>query len=328
MAEPSEAYLSLARALVAAGAALVQAGQLLQKATGATSALPASSALTLPAGFILPFPDDLTVSQAIKEFLLLKARAGKSDRYLQALRVSLRSFSKGRSDKQVRSVVPAELEKWLQANKWAPRTQKGYLTDVSILFNWLIKRGLVSHNPARAVELPTILGKPPRIHTPEQARLALELGRKRDLNVCRALAIRYFAGLRSSEVARLEEKEVCVEQGFIEVTAAKAKTRQRRLVTVEPNLKAWLELGGNLPLHDINNRMRFFSEALKTEHGIEWEHNVTRHSFVSYHLAKYRNASRTALEAGHTEQMTFANYRELVTPAAQQEYWAIVPASG
>lgn len=73
--------------------------------------------------------------------------------------------------------------------------------------------------------------------------------------------------------------------------------------------------------------MRRFSAALRTEHGIEWEHNVTRHSFVSYHLAHWCNAAKTALEAGHTEQMTFSNYRALVTPAAAAEFWSILPTS-
>jgi len=59
--------------------------------------------------------------------------------------------------------------------------------------------------------------------------------------------------------------------------------------------------------------------------GLDWPHNVMRHSFVSYHLAAFGNAGKTALEAGHSEQMLFAHYRELVTPEAAREFWAIRP---
>ena len=59
---------------------------------------------------------------------------------------------------------------------------------------------------------------------------------------------------------------------------------------------------------------------------VDWVHNATRHSFVSYHLAEFENAGKTALEAGHSETMLFAHYRALVTPAAAKEYWAILPA--
>jgi hypothetical protein len=33
--------------------------------------------------------------------------------------------------------------------------------------------------------------------------------------------------------------------------------------------------------------------------GIEWPHNVLRHSFISYRIAKIKNANEVALEAGN-----------------------------
>jgi integrase len=113
---------------------------------------------------------------------------------------------------------------------------------------------------------------------------------------------------------------------FIEVTAAKSKTRRRRLVPLQPNLKAWLAIGGVVPLRDVNQRMRLFTAALRKKHGIDWTHNVTRHSWCSYHLAQFRSAAETALQAGHSEQMLFTHYRELVTPDQAKEFWSIVPA--
>jgi integrase len=152
----------------------------------------------------------------------------------------------------------------------------------------------------------------------------LEFARGYDLNICRALAVRYFAGLRSSEVAMLEEKEIHGE--FIEVTAAKSKTRRRRLVTVQPVLAAWLDLGGSLPVKgNKSNVWRDFTAALARETGVPWHHNVTRHSFVSYHLARFQNAGKTALESGHSEQMLFAHYREVVTRPAAKDFWALFP---
>lgn len=276
-----------------------------------------------PSLFPAPQPDGCSVLELVNSFLMAKARAGRSDRYLRALRVSLMSFARGRTRKDARLVTPEELEAWLNSNGWKPRTKKGYLSDVRVLYAWGRKRNLVAENPAAAVELPQEVGPPPAIHTPDQVRKVLQFARGYDLNICRALAVRYFAGLRSAEVDRLEESEV--RESFIEVTAAKAKTRRRRLVAVKPNLRAWLNLGGKLPLHDLSNRWRWFTAELTKETGIRWAHNVTRHSFVSYHLAASSSAAKTALEAGHTEQMLFAHYRELVTPSVAADFWAIVP---
>ena len=58
---------------------------------------------------------------------------------------------------------------------------------------------------------------------------------------------------------------------------------------------------------------------------VKWEHNVTRQSFVSYHLAQFGSAAKTALEAGHNEAMLFKHYRALLTPQAAAEFWGIVP---
>jgi hypothetical protein len=71
----------------------------------------------------------------------------------------------------------------------------------------------------------------------------------------------------------------------------------------------------------VNNRLRAVTRAV----AVPWPHNATRHSFVSYHLAQFQNAGKTALDAGHTEQMLFAHYREIVQPAAAAEFWAIRP---
>lgn len=266
-----------------------------------------------------------TVVQTVNDFLLAKARAGKSDRYLRQLRVSLTDFCKGRALRPVTSVTTLEIENWLDQSDWKTVTQRGYLSDVRTMFNFAIRRNLVSHNPAAAVELPTIEpSQPPGIHSPGQVIIVLEKARRLNLDVMRHLAIRYFAGLRTSEAHRVTEENILLDRGVIEVPAAKSKTRRRRLVTIQANLKFWLALGGELRPMSPSKTVRPVIRASK----VDWPHNVTRHSFVSYHVAHFQNAARTALEAGHTEQMLFSNYRELVTPKDAAEFWAIVPRPG
>jgi integrase len=297
--------------------ALVNLGHALQQLASA-----------LGQGGVAPAPvslsQSLTVAELVKEFLLAKARAGRSDRYLRALKNSLSKFRNGRANVPASAVTSAEIEKWLLTSEWSARTRKGYLSDVSILFNFAVRRGYVAKNPAGGVESPVCDGsKPPEIHSPDEVRRVLDYARRYDVNVCRALAVRYFAGLRSSEANRLSESEI--GEDYIEVTAAKSKTRRRRLVKICPALRAWLAVGGSLPLGDANNRLRWFSAALLKAEGISWPHNVTRHSFCSYHLAAHGSAAKTALDAGHSESMLFAHYRELVKPEDAEEFWSIRP---
>ena len=154
--------------------------------------------------------------------------------------------------------------------------------------------------------MPSLPHDAPGIHSPEEVAKVLETARRLDPDVCRHLALRYFAGLRRSEAAALGEEHLRAE--YVEVPAEKAKTRRRRLVPIRPALRAWLAVGGSLPLRDGNPRLA----AVATASGVPWPRNAPRHSFCSYHLAEFQSAAQTALEAGHSEQMLFAHYRELV----------------
>jgi integrase len=141
------------------------------------------------------------------------------------------------------------------------------------------------------------------------------------------IAVGLFAGLRRAEIERLDWSEIDFESGLIEVTAAKAKTAQRRFVTLQPNLRAWL-----LPLRQLKGGItppehwELFETARARAGIIEWPQNALRHSFASYHLAHFKNAASTAIELGHHDsRVTFAHYRELVRPKEAKRYWQIKP---
>jgi hypothetical protein len=309
----------------AARAVLGEIGKALLVLSGTASAEGNFHAQTSPAQISLAAPPDddlLTVAGLVNEFLRAKARAGRSDRYLRALRNSLVKFSAGRGSRPVASVTVGDIERWLHGSSWQVKTKRGYLGDVSVMLNYGVRRGYLSRNVAAAVELPRAVSVAPQIHTPAQMRAVLEFAKGHDLNIMRALAVRYFAGLRSAEVERMTES--LISSAYIEVPAVNAKSRRRRLVKIQPVLAHWLGQGGVLPVRgNQSNTWRDFTAALKRATGVPWFHNVTRHSFVSYHLAEFGNAGKTALEAGHSEAMLFAHYRELVTPEAAAEYWAM-----
>jgi integrase len=266
--------------------------------------------------------EPLTVREVVNEFIIAKSKANRSDRYLRQLRVVFSSFSRGRSATPLHEITPQEIERWIYGLKARPKTMRNYLADVKTLFNFAVRRQYAAHNPAHGVDLPASdsRGVAPGIHTPEQVRTVLEAVRASNLDACRLLAIRYFAGVRSAEGHRLREENILLDRGVIEVPAVKAKTRSRRLVPITPNLRAWLALGGELrPLGEMTLR------AMIQASGVDWPHNCTRHSFISYHVAAHEKPNRTAMQAGTSEALIFSNYRAVVTAEAAKEFFAIVP---
>lgn len=266
-------------------------------------------------------PNSPPLVDLCNEYLVAKAQARRSDGHLHHIRKAMQPFVRGRESRPSSSVTAREIEIWIRDQGWSARTMRGYLMDLRALFAFAMRRGYVGLNPALGVDLPEVEPAPPGIHTPDQVRRVLEAARRVDANTCRCLAIRYFAGLRSREAQLLAESEIQLGRGFIEVTAAKAKTRARRLAEIVEPLPAWLELGGRLPLGNPNDK---FAAVVRAA-GVEWPHNVTRHTWASYHLAQFGSAARTAIQAGHTETVLFRHYRELVTPEAAREFWSIRP---
>jgi integrase len=113
------------------------------------------------------------------------------------------------------------------------------------------------------------------------------------------------------------------------VKAAKTKSVRRRLVKVEPNLAAWLTSHSGKSGKVWSKGWRSYHEAtakLARELELQWVENGLRHSYASYHLAKFENAEALALQMGHTSaRMIFDHYSEVVSPAAAECYWEIQP---
>ena len=151
------------------------------------------------------------------------------------------------------------------------------------------------------------------------------------------LAVAAFAGLRAAEIQRLDWKEVNLPERYIEVKAAKSKTASRRLVPITDNLYLWLtsrrETSGQVaPFENMAKQIDWLVRDVnkqrvkdKKEPNFAWKHNGLRHSFISYRLATEKDTAQVALEAGNSPTMIFKHYRQLVTEAEADRWFAIRP---
>jgi integrase len=286
------------------------------------SAYAGTAGACLPLSLPTPSPlDPVTLLEVVNELLVAKSKRGRSDQYLRQLRHCFAEFSKGRSRKPVGSITTIEIEEWVDGLDVAGRTIKGRIQYLRTLFTFAQRRGYVASNPADAVDLPTITSDTTGVHTPAEVRAVMAAAQVVAPRVALVLALRYFAGLRAIEVARLGPEDIHRDQSRIVVPAHKAKTRQRRIIRIQPNLAAWLDLGAELPGVTCEQQICDVWKMAK----VPWPRNVARHSFVSYHLAHFGSAAKTADQAGHSEAMLFGTYRELVTPEDAAAFWEIVP---
>lgn len=283
----------------------------------------------------------LPISDAIKELVETRKGSGQSVRYCHDLELRLGRFQRAFGARGTASVTGKELDEWLAGLPVAPGTRNTFRRDLRTLFSFCVKRGYASSNPATATELAKDVGQAPGILTVAEAAKLLE---RSGNDVLPYVAIGMFAGLRSAELEKLDWSEIDLSAGLIEVKAHKAKTARRRLVRIEPALKAWLEplalkAGPVIPealryrMDDAKRAAGFGTPGTETDKekkaGVklkEWPQNALRHTFGSYWLAKHQDAAALALQMGNSAQMVFAHYRELVRPVEAERFWNLKPA--
>jgi integrase len=269
----------------------------------------------------------MTCQEVADKLLLRIQKEGKGKRHMDDVTSRLGRFNEQYGDWLACDVSTEVIDEFLDDMDVSNQTKLNYRNKVNQLFRFAVKLGACSENVALNAIKPKAIDSEVGILTPKQvSRLLCEANE----SVVAGLAIGFFAGLRESEIQKLDWSDIDLEQGHILISAKKAKSAQRRIVEISENLRAWL-LPHNKPqgrvVGDIGWHWRRGKEEARDAAGIAvWPSNAARHSFASYHLAEHQDAAKTSLELGHANQrIIFEHYRALVKPKDAHTYWSIVP---
>jgi integrase len=291
----------------------------------------------------------MSVQELFEKVVALKRREKKSERYLTDLVSRMARFCASFGPQTVADITTSDISTWLHSLEASPVTINNYRRLISVLFSHAVRIGACERNPVEGVDPIKQSAGEVGILTVEQASKLLSSAAG-EPEILAAIVIGLFAGVRDAELKRMDWREVNLESGYIEIKASKSKSARRRLIEMQPVLKAWLEKcpgksGAIWPmgergrvLHERVRRVAGFGtpvgetqdEDMKDEKKIiPWPHNALRHSFASYHLAKFKNAQNLALEMGHTSTaILFEHYRELVQPNEADAFWSLFPPIG
>lgn len=281
------------------------------------------------------------VAEVVEEFIALREKRtsrGKpaSEAYMHDLEVRLRPLGDAFAV-PIHTVTPRQIEEYVDSLEPGPRSRHNLLTTIRTLFNFAQARRYFPRdvNPMEGIELAFVHEGEIGVFTAEEMRRLICAAQSHFPDLLPFLVIGGFAGLRSAEIGRLDWANVREE--YLEVTAAKAKTRSRRLVPIQPNLAAWLERlrkdsGRVVDLETIAHGFGTLTAATeikgtakKPGKPVKWQPNGLRHSFITYRLALTKNENLVATEAGNSPQLIHHHYRELATDDQAKEWFAIEP---
>ncbi|HEV8492804.1 MAG TPA: hypothetical protein VGR76_11060 [Candidatus Angelobacter sp.] len=265
----------------------------------------------------------ITLSDLVQRFTKAKSAKNLRPQSLRILGITLEQFLAGRENRQASSVTSAEITTWLDSRShWGPWRRRGVIIDLGNLFRWGVRNHLLDRNPIDGVERPVIDHNAPAVLSVEAASKLLKLCRSKYRKLLPWLVISLFAGLRAGEVERITWDQI--SDGFIDLRATQTKGRARRLVTVRPTLKAWLDICRKKkgPVC-VERHQHLAIDFRKAAGGLA--KNVLRHSFISYAIAAKESVATVAMESGNSEAIIFRHYREIVTPEQAKDFWAMIP---
>lgn len=281
-----------------------------------------------------------TMREAGEKWLESLERSGRSKRHTMGLKNFLDRIMADAGGVPVHAVTP----EWIggvvhREGSFAASTRGSYRRMLHSLFAFAVEHGMRPDNPVSRVKAPKVSAHADdiRILSLEECRALMAAVAEFAPGIMPAFAIGLFAGLRTAEIRRLAWEDVRIDRDVIIVAASKSKTGTRRMVAVQPALRALLEpRAATGPIWPTNGAKQW-DKALKAagwrghahwgapanKHAPVWPPNALRHSFVSYHVAGFQDSAKTALEAGHSQTMLFRHYRQLVTEDEAVEFWTM-----
>ena len=211
------------------------------------------------------------VETAVDELIDTRKKDGSSDRHVKDLRSRLDRFARSFAC-EIASVAAADIQDFLLSLKLAPKSVNNFRCAISNLFSFARLKHYVAKDYKPLEEVPEVK-EPERevgIYTPAEVQLLIQHAPR---NFLAYVVIAAFAGLRQSEIGRLEWQHVGAD--YIRVPGGERRTKSKRLVQIQPNLKKWLPVvrqpaGRVVPFANISNEVM----DLCKKAGVQSRHNA------------------------------------------------------
>lgn len=303
----------------------------------------------------------LSVADLCAEFVESRQRlaAPGRDLYVKTVEVCLRSFAAEMTGLDVPEVERETVKTWLFGQGWAAKTMKNNIGIVRAMFNWAMREGLATGNPASDIELPKVATeREVSVLSPAQcsrllklcafergpvwvpARLAWEGDAFIFDDLLGYVAVTLFCGVRPEEVKRSTRADFDLENATFVVGSAVDKNARRRVVELSPVAVAWLRIWierhpKQRAFRPANWRKKW--EKLRKAAGLwPWPSDVNRHTFATMHFAEHQNLALLKSQLGHheNEATLHRHYRAVRMPdgravsrAVAAEFWGLMPAA-
>lgn len=251
-------------------------------------------------------------------------------------RSSLKQFAGRFGDLAIGSVTLKVVENHLNEIPCVV-TRNSQIRTIKTFFKWATNRKhrFLNYNPVHLLEQEAEDMGTPEYLTVLQVEALFDQAIKTDTAMIPFLAISFFAGIRSSEIIRMEEKDFHIQDRKINIRKEVAKRKRKgkplpRFIEGLPDtLWDWLDavdFKGDCDTINYNVRRRAIYEAAGIE---KWPNSAARHTFATHAYAHFQESGKVKKWTGHRGDDTvfLSHYAGLETQENGTKYFGILPPS-
>ncbi len=275
-------------------------------------------------------PDDIRLEQLIDHFLAGDDRSPDTRRQLdwwrsKVGRESIIAISKRRI-LRLREILAREEVR--PGRSRSPATVNRYLSALSTLYTWALKKGWIDHHPVRGIS--------PMSEGEQRVRYLSDDDRERLLDCClecggaslHALAtLALSTGARRGELLRLRWSDIDLRTGSVVLGRSESKTRRTlplagpAIDTLRPLAKV-RRIGGDEVFADRSGRVAFprkaWESAVRKAEIDDFRFHDLRHSAASYLAQCGASLAEIAEFLGHRSLQGVQRYAHLTDRRSQQ----------
>ena len=261
--------------------------------------------------------------------LFLDHKEGKvTRRWHRTLVTRLFRFHRSHPNLRIGDITPQHIEAFMA--KWPGTESRANIRRMLYeFFGWAKLHGHAKVNVVELVPVPRVVREEVEIMPPTHAALLLRYCAENRPELVPFVALRMFAGLRTTSAERIDWSEVKVGES-LELPAVKVKTGRRLFLTGHPPvLWDWLRPHAKPSGRIARTHYNVEVTAIARELGLPFPKNVCRHSFATYHLAAFRNLSETVLLLGHrsSPRLLWEHYNGRASKDEGAAWFALTPAA-
>ena len=271
----------------------------------------------------------LTIAEAVEAYTKAKEGEGVSEAAIAHYGPIFDRLTESLGQRDVGTITPAEIADWMAAQDGSHHTRRTRFARVRALFNWLAETDRLDASPFRGMKPPRVPHKEVEILTVKQTSDLFaenaKVGDRERRETLGRLALEAFAGLRNDTAAQIIADEI--QPDGLRIPAAKIKTAQPQFLDGLPaNLHAWLKWSQPEKWCMTKRQYAKAKEDAFTRAQVPHPHNCLRHGFASYHVAAFKDPSKTSVIMCHTSaKLLWDVYRGIATETDGKAYFEITP---